>query len=74
MLQARRIAAHAPNGALRLGEPVSAARARINQALYELALVGLRVGLSYAQMSAWTGIPEDDLTRQVEDYHRLMAT
>ncbi|MFC8277688.1 hypothetical protein ACFUJR_35170 [Streptomyces sp. NPDC057271] len=50
------------------------AAARINQALYEFALVGLRAGLSYAQMSAFTGIPEDDLTKQVKDYHRLMTT
>lgn len=50
------------------------ARARINQALYEFALVGLRVGLSYAQMSAFTGIPEDDLAKQVKDYDRLMTT
>ncbi|AVH93681.1 hypothetical protein C5L38_00075 [Streptomyces sp. WAC00288] len=49
------------------------ARARINQALYEFALVGLRAGLSYAQMSAFTGIPEDDLAKQVEDYHRRMT-
>ncbi|GAB7036110.1 hypothetical protein AB0G35_34145 [Streptomyces sp. NPDC021749] len=53
---------------------LSTARARINQALYELALVGRRSGLSYAQMSAWTSIPEDDLAQQVEDYHRLMTT
>ncbi|MEV8457749.1 hypothetical protein AB0467_35025 [Streptomyces sp. NPDC052095] len=50
------------------------ARARINQALWELALVGLRSGLSYAQMSAFTGIPEDDLTQQVERYDRIMTT
>ncbi|RZE85453.1 hypothetical protein [Streptomyces albidoflavus] len=50
------------------------ARARINQALHEFALVGLRAGLSYAQMSAFSGIPEDDLAKQVEDYHRLMTT
>jgi hypothetical protein len=49
------------------------ARARINQALWELALVGRGSGLSYAQMSAFTGIPEDDLARQAEDYHRLMT-
>ncbi|MYT16932.1 hypothetical protein YWIDRAFT_06511 [Streptomyces sp. SceaMP-e96] len=48
--------------------------ARIHQALYEFTLVGLRSGLSYTQMSAWTGIPEDDLAQQVEDYHRLMTT
>ncbi|MGW8850072.1 hypothetical protein ACWGNE_20115 [Streptomyces xiamenensis] len=50
------------------------AAARINQALHEFALVGLRAGLSYAQMSAFTGIPEDDLAKQVKDYHRLMTT
>jgi hypothetical protein len=49
------------------------ARARINQALWELALVGRGSGLSYAQMSAFTGILEDDLARQAEDYHRLMT-
>lgn len=37
------------------------------------ALVGRGSGLPYAQMSAWTGIPEDDLAQQVQDYHRLMA-
>jgi hypothetical protein len=50
------------------------ARARINQALYELTLVGRRVGLSYAQMSAFTGIPEDELAQQVEHYDRLMTS
>lgn len=50
------------------------ARARINQALWDLALVGRRSGLSYAQMSAFTSIPEADLAQQVEDYHRLMTT
>ncbi|MFC8223986.1 hypothetical protein ACFUTY_38195 [Streptomyces sp. NPDC057362] len=50
------------------------AMARLNQALYEFTLVGRRAGLSYAQMSAFTGIPEDDLAKQVEDYHRLMTT
>jgi hypothetical protein len=50
------------------------ARARINQALWELALVGRRAGLSYAQMSAFTGIPEDDLAQQVERYDRLMTS
>ncbi|MCQ8834855.1 hypothetical protein [Streptomyces malaysiensis] len=50
------------------------ARARINQALWELALVGRRSGLSYAQMSAFTGIPEDDLAQQVERYDRLMTS
>ncbi|MEU7046724.1 hypothetical protein AB0A77_37570 [Streptomyces varsoviensis] len=50
------------------------ARARINQAMYEFTLVGLRASLSYAQMSAFTGIPEDELAQQVEDYHRLMTT
>ena len=49
------------------------ARARINQALWELALAGRRSGLSYAQMSAWTGIPEDVLAQKVEDYDRLMT-
>ncbi|MFJ4013856.1 hypothetical protein [Streptomyces sp. NPDC090026] len=53
---------------------LAGARARINQALYEFALVGRRAGLSYARMSAFTGIPEDDLAKQVEDYHRLMTT
>ena len=53
---------------------LAGAVARIKQALYEFALVGRRSGLSYAQMSAWTGIPEDDLAQQVEDYHRLMTT
>ncbi|MER6105157.1 hypothetical protein ABT115_23275 [Streptomyces sp. NPDC001832] len=53
---------------------LAGARARINQALHEFALVGRRAGLSYAQMSAFTGIPEDDLAKQVEDYHRLMTT
>lgn len=50
------------------------ARARINQALWEFALVGRRSGLTYAQMSAFTGIPEDDLAQQAEDYNRLMTT
>jgi hypothetical protein len=50
------------------------ARARIDQALWELALAGRRAGLTYDQMSAFTGIPEDDLARQAEDYHRLMTT
>ncbi|WP_432079349.1 hypothetical protein [Streptomyces sp. YPW6] len=49
------------------------ARARIDQALWELALVGRRSGLSYAQMSAFTGIPEKDLAQQVERYDRLMT-
>ncbi|MFD9149699.1 hypothetical protein [Streptomyces diastaticus] len=53
---------------------LAGAAARINQALHEFALVGLRAGLSYAQMSACTGIPEDDLAKQVEDYHRRMTT
>ncbi|GGX24309.1 hypothetical protein [Streptomyces noursei] len=48
--------------------------ARIHQVLCEFALVGLRSGLSYTQMSAWTAIPEDGLAQQVEDYHRLMTT
>ncbi|MEV1067016.1 hypothetical protein [Streptomyces sp. NPDC050263] len=50
------------------------ARARIDQALWEFALVGRRSGLSYAQMSAFTGIPEDDLAQQVEGYDRLMTS
>lgn len=50
------------------------ARARIDQALWELALAGRRAGLTYGQMSAFTGIPEDDLARQAEDYDRLMTT
>ncbi|MFF3159061.1 hypothetical protein [Streptomyces sp. NPDC057910] len=54
--------------------PLGTARARINQALHEFALAGRRAGLSYARMSAFTGIPEDDLVKQVEDYHRLMTT
>ncbi|MGW8847969.1 hypothetical protein ACWGNE_09310 [Streptomyces xiamenensis] len=53
---------------------LGAARDRINQALWEFALVGRRSGLPYAQMSAFTGIPEDDLVRQVEDYDRLMTS
>lgn len=53
---------------------LAGAAARINQALHEFALVGLRANLSYAQMSAFTGIPEDDLAKQVEDYHRRMTT
>jgi hypothetical protein len=53
---------------------LAGAMARISQALYEFTLVGLRAGLSYTQMSAFTGIPEDDLAKQVEDYHRLMTT
>ncbi|MFC7963274.1 hypothetical protein [Streptomyces cinereoruber] len=52
---------------------LASARDRINQALYEFTLVGRRAGLSYAQMSAFTGIPEDDLAQQVEGYHRLMT-
>lgn len=50
------------------------ARARINQALWEFGLVGRRSGLSYAQMSAFTGISEDDLAQQVEGYDRLMTS
>jgi len=50
------------------------ARARIDQALWELALVGRRSGLSYAQMSAFTGIPEDELAQQAERYDRLMTS
>lgn len=50
------------------------ARARINQALWELALVGRRAGLSYAQMSAITGILEDDLAQQVKRYDRFMTS
>jgi hypothetical protein len=50
------------------------ARARIDQALWELALVGRRTGLSYAQMSAFTGIPEDELAQQAERYGRLMTS
>lgn len=53
---------------------LGAARARIDQALWELALVGRRSGLSYAQMSAFTGIPEDELAQQTERYDRLMTS
>ncbi|MFF7638554.1 hypothetical protein ACFZB9_36205 [Kitasatospora sp. NPDC008050] len=52
---------------------LATAMARINQALYEFALVGCGSGLSYAQMSTWVGLPEDVLAQQVEDYHRLMT-
>jgi hypothetical protein len=50
------------------------ARARIDQVLWEVALVGRRSGLSYAQMSAFTGIPEDELAQQAERYDRLMTS
>lgn len=53
---------------------LGAARARIDQALNELALTGLISGLTPARMSAFTYIPEDDLVQRVEDYHRLMTT
>lgn len=53
---------------------LGAARARIDQALYEIALTGLISGLTYARMSAFTHIPEDELVQRVEDYHRLMTT
>ncbi|WP_240649062.1 hypothetical protein [Streptomyces sp. Z26] len=50
------------------------ARARIDQALWEFALVGRRAGLSYARLSAFTGVPEEDLAQQVERYDRLMTS
>ncbi|MEU5090655.1 hypothetical protein [Streptomyces sp. NPDC021356] len=53
---------------------LGAVRARIDQALYELALTGLISGLTPARMSAFTRIPEDDLVQRIEDYHRLMTT
>ncbi|MGG2463738.1 hypothetical protein ACO0M4_28740 [Streptomyces sp. RGM 3693] len=53
---------------------LGAARARIDQALHELALTGLISGLTHARMSAFTHIPEDDLVQRVEHYHRLMTT
>jgi len=49
------------------------AMARINQALYEFALVGRGSVLSYARMGTWVGLPEGVLAQQVEDYHPLMA-
>lgn len=53
---------------------LGAARARIDQALNELALTGLISGLTCARMSAFTRIPEDDLVQRIEDYHCLMTT
>jgi hypothetical protein len=45
----------------------------IRQAMNEIALIGSGSGLSYAQMSKWSGIPEQALAQQTEDYHRLMT-
>jgi hypothetical protein len=47
------------------------ALALVGQAMNELALLDRGSGISYAQISAWSGVP--DLARQVEDYHRLMT-
>ncbi|MFF7026249.1 hypothetical protein ACFY97_35250 [Streptomyces klenkii] len=48
---------------------LGAARARIDQALNEIAGTGLISGLTYARMSAFTRIPEDALVQRVEDDH-----
>lgn len=49
------------------------ALALVAQAMNELALLARGSGLSYAQISSFTGIPEQTLAQQVEDYHRLMT-
>ncbi|MET7304796.1 hypothetical protein [Embleya sp. NPDC005575] len=47
--------------------------ALITQAMNELALAARRGGVPYSRISEWTGIPQDTLTKQVEDYHRHMT-
>ncbi|MFJ8313114.1 MULTISPECIES: hypothetical protein [unclassified Streptomyces] len=46
----------------------------ISQALNELALAGRGSGQSWAQMSLWADMPEEELTQQVRDYHHLMTS
>jgi hypothetical protein len=53
---------------------LGAARARIDQALNEIAGTGLVSGLTCARMSTFTRIPEDELVQRIEDNHRLMET
>lgn len=49
------------------------ALALVSQAMNELALLARGSKVPYAQISAWTGVPEEDLARQIEGYHRLMT-
>jgi hypothetical protein len=51
---------------------LAVARSRIDQALDEIAATGLIGGLTCARMSAFTGIPEDDMIERIENHHCIM--
>ncbi|MQS34582.1 hypothetical protein [Streptomyces katsurahamanus] len=52
---------------------LGAAQALIGQAVDEVALVGRADGVSWAQVSRWADIPEDELARRVRDCHRIVT-